>query len=221
MFRELKSRNLKVVDAAFEIKSTSDEGAFIGIASPYGNVDDGGDVVEAGAFKEFELTADRKIRILQQHDDDLILGKGSVEDTPEGLKLSGQLNLKVARVRDHFEFVKDGTINALSIGYSILPGGATYDGDVRRLQKLKLWEVSLVTFPMNTLARVDAVKSLTTIRDCEDFLRDAGMSRAAAKAFAVGGYKKLVNLRDAGVEVSAELLQLRDFLKERRGEAQT
>jgi uncharacterized protein len=38
---------------------------------------------------------------------------------------------------------------------------ATYDGDVRHLTELKLWEVSVVTFPMNEMALVTGVKSLS------------------------------------------------------------
>jgi phage head maturation protease len=33
------------------------------------------------------------------------------------------------------------------------------DGDVRRLKELRLWEVSVVTFPMNEAAAVTAIKS--------------------------------------------------------------
>jgi phage head maturation protease len=31
---------------------------------------------------------------------------------------------------------------------------STYDGDIRRLTELRLWEISCVTFPMNQSAQV-------------------------------------------------------------------
>ena len=53
-------------------------------------------------------------------------------------------------------------------------------------------EVSLVTFPMNELARTGAVKAadIRTVRDFEDALRDVlGFSHAAAKSIAQRGFK--------------------------------
>ena len=59
------------------------------------------------------------------------------------------------------------------------------DRDVRVLKKVDLWEISLVTFPANEQARVRTVKAmedLRTIRDMEEYLREAGsLSRSEAK----------------------------------------
>jgi hypothetical protein len=52
--------------------------------------------------------------------------------------------------------------------------------------------VSLVTFPMNELARTGAVKAadIRTVREFEDVLRDVlGFSHAAAKSIAQRGFK--------------------------------
>jgi len=52
--------------------------------------------------------------------------------------------------------------------------------------------VSLVTFPMNELARTGAVKAadIRTVREFEDALRDVlGFSHAAAKSIAQRGFK--------------------------------
>ncbi len=66
-------------------------------------------------------------------------------------------------------------------------------------------EVSLVTFPANGKARVEAVKSadsIKTIREFEEFLRDVGgFSNAAAKAVAAGGFK--ANPRDEDANMAA------------------
>jgi phage head maturation protease len=40
---------------------------------------------------------------------------------------------------------------------------------VRRLSELKLWEISLVTFPMNEMATVTSVKSLDYGREIREF----------------------------------------------------
>jgi HK97 family phage prohead protease len=205
---------MKSSDYRFELKAADDSGKFVGFASVYGNVDDGGDVIEAGAFQKFESTRDGNIRILQQHDDTLPLGQGKISDTEVGLKIEGQLNLKIPRVAEVYEFMKDGTIDGLSVGYTILPGGAAFDKGVRRLTSLKLWEVSAVMFGMNSLARIDAVKALDrigTIRELEEFLRDAGFSLRKAKAIAKDGFAGLsaenAALRDAGDEKAKAVLE--------------
>src|SRR5262249_33890272 len=63
----------------------------------------------------------------------------------------------------------------------------------RTIKTIKnLPEVSLVTFPMNELARTGAVKAadIRTVREFEDALRDVlGFSHAAAKSIARRGFK--------------------------------
>jgi uncharacterized protein len=47
----------------------------------------------------------------------------------------------------------------LSIGYETIQ--STYDGDIRHLTELRLWEISFVTFPINESAQVSGVKALS------------------------------------------------------------
>jgi uncharacterized protein len=58
-----------------------------------------------------------------------------------------------------YRFMREGIIKGMSIGYDTVQ--ATYDGDIRHLTELKLWEVSVVTFPMNEMAVVSGIKSLS------------------------------------------------------------
>lgn len=55
--------------------------------------------------------------------------------------------------------MKIGSVDKMSIGYSIREKGADYIDDVRHLKDLKLWEVSLVTLPMNEMADVTDMKA--------------------------------------------------------------
>lgn len=207
--------NLKTRDIPFELKAAGKDGSFEGYASVFGNLDDGYDVVEAGAFKEFAKTRDGKILVLNQHNMREPIGKSEVKEDDKGLLVKGQLVLDdpvAARVYTH---MKAGTIDAMSIGFDVLPGGAEYtESGVRRLKALKLWEVSVVTFGMNAQARIDMVKGagqITTIREFEDFLRDAGgFSKAQALQIASGGWKALQGRRESDdAAVGSELL---DFL---------
>ena len=56
--------------------------------------------------------------------------------------------------------LQNGLIDGISIGYEVPDGGSSYENGVRQLQEITLWEISLVTFPANTFARVTDVKSL-------------------------------------------------------------
>jgi phage head maturation protease len=72
---------------------------------------------------------------------------------------------------------------------------------------IDLVEVSVVTFPANGLARVASVKAaeaIETIRQFEDFLRDAGgFSHAAAKAIASRGFKAADPRDEDGADLAA------------------
>jgi uncharacterized protein len=81
-----------------------------------------------------------------------------------------------------------------ALGAAVQACGTKPNEPRRTIKSIKhLPEVSLVTFPMNELARTSTVKAaaqINTIREFEDFLRDVGgFSHAAAKAIAARGFK--------------------------------
>lgn len=210
--------SMKTRDFEMQFKAKGSDGTFEGYASVFDNVDDGYDVIEQGAFKEFARTKDNKVLVLFQHRMSEPIGKAEVSQDSKGLAVSGQLVLDDPIAARAYTHMKAGTIDAMSIGYDVLPGGAEYtNAGVRRLKALKLWEVSVVTFGMNELARIDSVKAaaqITTIREFEDFLRDAGgYSSAKAKLLASGGFKALQQARDETGEEKAAVQQIHDLLK--------
>ena len=206
---------MKTLGFPLEVKELTDDGTFEGLGSVYGNVDQGADIVVAGAFKEFKLTKDNHIRILDGHNTRAPIGKGTLTDTHVGLAVKGKLNLKVSRSRDVYELMKDGVIDGLSIGFDVLPNGEEIKDGIRYLKALRLWEISVTPFPMNELAQVNRVKQLqqiTTIREFEDFLRDAGgFSKEQAKILC-RSYKALPGQRDADGEAGDSAKELLDFL---------
>ena len=170
----------------------------------------GGDVVERGAFKEFVTTRDNHVRVLYQHDSRNPIGKALVHEDTKGLAFEGKLVLEDALARKAYAFMKQGILDGMSIGFDILPGGQEPmdDGTHRRLTALKLWEISPVTFGMNPLARIEAVKAaeqITNIREFEDFLREVGgFSKAQAKLLA-RAWNTLPGQRDVDGEVEETL----------------
>lgn len=147
---------LETKDFQFEVKA-ADEGRFTGKASVYGVVDLGGDVVMPGAFAK-SLAAKSLVPVLNHHDQRDGVGMAKLVDSPEALLVEdGSLLLDVQSGRECYSRLKAGVITGISIGY--ITKQDAYQGSVRQLLEVEVHEVSLVTFPMNPLARVNAVKS--------------------------------------------------------------
>lgn len=135
-----------------------DEGRFTGYAAVFGNVDQGNDLIESGAFTK-TLQETPEVPILWAHDPDQPIGvSASMIEDGKGLRVEGQLAMEVQRAREVHALMKMGAIKGLSIGYRTVK--RSFKGAVRHLEELKLGEFSPVVFPMNQLAGVDGVKDL-------------------------------------------------------------
>lgn len=177
------------------------DGVFEGYASVFGVVDQGMDVVERGAFTK-SLGA-RKVKMLWQHDMSQPIGVwDEIYEDERGLFVRGRLLKEVEKGREAMALLRAGALDSMSIGYRTVEAMMEGDGRVRKLLEVDLFEISLVTFPMLPDAKVTNVKSITTERDFERFLRDAGYSRKEAVALTLHGFKALLKQRDAGEEVA-------------------
>jgi len=136
------------------------DGVFEGYASLFGVADLGKDVVMPGAFAESLAKRDAgAVRMLWQHDPATPIGRWlSVAEDRRGLRVRGRLNLAVERARDIHALMRDGAVDGLSIGFRVERARAERPTGLRRLEKLDLWEISVVTFPMLPGARVETVK---------------------------------------------------------------
>lgn len=209
-----------------EVKQVSDEGGFEGYASAM-TVDRGNDIVDMGAFDR--SLARHKGRgtmpkMLWQHDPGQVVGVWTemVQDD-KGLFVKGHCIKSTTLGKDCHELLKAGAIDSMSIGYITKEVEFEEGGDVRRLKEVDLWEVSLVTFPMNIDARVTAVKRVESIRDAERALREGGAGSEFAKLCALYGYaeakKRVDGTREADVGAiePAGISRLLENLKTRKG----
>lgn len=155
-----------------------------GYASVFGTCDQGGDIVQKGAYaeslKQLKATG-RRVRMLWQHDPAEPIGIwDDVREDAHGLFVKGRLLQDVARAREAAALIEAGAIDGLSIGYRTVR--ATKDGQGRRLlSEVELWEVSLVTFPMLPDARVRAATKAEAAEADAD-LRDLARVLDAARA---------------------------------------
>jgi phage head maturation protease len=120
-----------------------------------------------------------------------------------GLYVKGRISKDVQKGREAMALMRMGALDSMSIGFVTKQASQEGNGSVRRLDEVDLYEISLVTFPMNDKATVTDVKSLTTEREFERFLRDAGYSRKEATAIALHGFKGLTDTRDAVADEAA------------------
>jgi HK97 family phage prohead protease len=193
---------------------------FSGYGAAFNNIDSYGDMILPGAF------ADQLSRIksgtsewpamLLQHggwlgtaEDEMPVGIWTeLSEDGVGLRVSGKL-ADTQKGKEAYSLLKmtpRPAITGLSIGYIPIEweNRSNPEDPRRKLKKINVLEISLVTFAANPKAKVDAVKSGLSIRDVEKTLRDAGLSRTEAKALLAEGWKALP-LRDAEDEMVAEL----------------
>ncbi|WP_164272480.1 HK97 family phage prohead protease [Stenotrophomonas sp. B1-1] len=204
-----KNAALKIRDFDLSVKAVSDDGLFSGYGSVFGTVDSYREVVAPGAFSESlaEIKAKgRPVPVLWQHRSGEPIGvyTSLVEDA-HGLKVEGQLIIDgVARAKEAHALMKAGAVSGLSIGYYVREDSWDEKERVRTLKKVELVEISLVTFPANDDARIDAIKSklahgsLPTMPEFEQILREAGFSKSQSAVIANRGLKHLLDRSESG-----------------------
>ncbi|MER2518562.1 MAG: HK97 family phage prohead protease [Candidatus Accumulibacter phosphatis] len=204
----LQHKSLPLSDCQIKLDE-SGAGRFAGYASVFGGVDSYGDTIIKGAYA-YTLREHGKPKMFVNHESyALPVGKWlTAKEDDHGLLVEGELTPGMAQAADAHAALKHGTVDGLSIGYRLKKGDweETETGGriIRRVSHVA--EVSIVTFPADAAARIDlsSVKAegldeITTERDLEYFLRDAGnFSRSLAKA--VASRAKSIYQRDAEAE---------------------
>jgi HK97 family phage prohead protease len=142
-------------------RAVASGGVIAGYASLFGETDLGGDVVAKGAFMDsLRRNGPSRVRMLFQHDPTEPIGVwDEIREDSMGLRVRGRLALKVARAAEVWSLIQEGAIDGLSIGFKAVTARRDARTGVRRLEKLDLWEISIVTFPMLPEARIAASKT--------------------------------------------------------------
>lgn len=208
----LLRKSLSLTDC--DIKMDGDSGRFAGYASVFGGVDSYGDTILKGAF-DSTLRRDGKPKMFYGHDSfaGIPIGKWmTAKEDDKGLFVEGELTLGVSLADDVRAALKHGTLDGLSIGGYLKAGDFDLLEDGRRVIRKwsKLVEISVVAFPADSAARVDLasvkseIETLSTIRDFECFLRDAGGFSAEAAKTILSRAKDIFGLRDVGDKAEAK-----------------
>ena len=148
------------------IKSEDDAGTISGYFSTYDRIPDSyGDVVAPGAFTDTIKAREEsghKFPLCWNHDLNQIIGQvDSIEDTEKGpLMTASFFNTPLAQEKR--EIVKSGVVYQFSFAYDVREASQVTleDGTkANELQKLDLFEVSIVRVPANPRAEVTDIKA--------------------------------------------------------------
>jgi uncharacterized protein len=125
---------------------------FAGYAAVFDKVDRGGDVVRPGAFTGVAAG----VPLLWQHRPGEPIGTVErIEEDARGLRVIGRVSGRTFAGREAARALREKAVDGLSFGYRVQEArGAS----PRELLALEVVEVSVVTHPMQPLARVIAVE---------------------------------------------------------------
>lgn len=202
MTLQRKDRELERRAFSFKVKEVEDTGRFTGYASVFGVLDAYREVVAEGAFTaSIKAIGDsgRPLPCLWQHLSSApIGGYDKLEQDAKGLYVEGFLLVnEIERARETHALMKRGIVSGLSIGYYVIEDSFNEKERIRTLKEIELVEVSVVTFPANSEARVETIKAKlqrgckVSLREFEAHLREQGWTRSEAEAIAKSGFKQV------------------------------
>ena len=206
-----KSLNLKQT----KLKASKTGYEFEGYASVFGVTDSDGDVIEKGAYNLDD--ANPKMFFNHLHHD-LPVGKWlSLSQDDYGLLVKGELTPGNSFAEDIKASIAHETIDGMSVGFSMGKDDFEQKSTGKIIKNIpNLFEISVVSFPANSAARINSVKSalesMTDIHEFESFLRESGnVSRAVATALTAKA--KAIFQREADEQAKAQTLltQINEF----------
>ena len=151
---QTKEPEVRTNSVDFEVRAEGDGMTFTGYASVFNSPSEdlGGfiEYVAPGAFKR-SLQSRNEVKLLWNHDsgEPLASLRGGtmqlVEDS-RGLKVTATLP-QTSRGRDVAELLRAKIIDSMSFGFNVIKDSWASDGKTRTLESVRLFEVSIVSFP--------------------------------------------------------------------------
>jgi HK97 family phage prohead protease len=147
---------------ATELRFSDDQpGTFSGYASVFNEPDSYGDTIKAGAFRKAIAQRSKSggPAMFWNHNSDQPIGVWTeLAEDARGLKVTGRLVVETARGAETLALLKAGAVNGMSIGFRARSAERGPNGG-RVLTDIDLVEISIVSLPAASKARVTSVKS--------------------------------------------------------------
>lgn len=195
-----------------------DKGEFEGHAALFNTPDRFGELIAPGAFKRSLHKHKKRIKMLRGHDANSIIGVWEeIREDKDGLFVRGRLLLELTAAKEAFILLKEKALDALSIGFLI----DKEEFDVKKKQltllEVNLLEISLVTIPRQAGALVTSVRAMspeeiTSKRDLEKALRDAGFPVSTSKYICAGWTPPALRNAEGGDEMVKRIRRLTESL---------
>jgi HK97 family phage prohead protease len=185
---------------AFDVRALDDGDGFDGYASSWWAVDSYGTAMKPGAFRKTLKERGDRIPLLWQHDPNTPIGKpDELKEDRIGLAFKASVVPEVRAGQEAMALLRAGTPLGMSFGFETVKSRPIEDADADKLdwsqapkfytsdegreyariiEEVKLWEISLVTFPANEAATISAVRSdqeLDALSTILNALRDGSL----------------------------------------------
>lgn len=201
-----------------EVKELSEDGIFEGYAAIFGKPDAFNETIDKSAFTK-SLKENKQYPLLWFHDPRDPIGMAEVSKDEKGLKVKGTLNLKVQSAVEKYHLMKQKVVRGLSIGFKTIKD--TWTGEGRILKEVRLFEVSPVTFQMQSHpeALILGVKSMEfeavpkSLAEISDFLLEV----KSGKMISAANLKLINNAVEALVVILKKLEPSDDTQDEKKG----
>lgn len=129
--------------------------AICGYASLFGKPDLAGDEIKSGAFRQSLMRRTEPTAMLYQHDATRPIGVWTqLRETDRGLWVEGVLARNVQLADEVGALIRQHMLTGLSIGYRPVRASVGQGRIKRYLHEVDLVEISIVTFPMQPLAKL-------------------------------------------------------------------
>lgn len=187
----------------FETRATNDGGGITGYASTFNRVDSYGTAFAPGAFTKTLAERADKISILYNHNPDINIGIPNSMSTDEyGLKVDAQIFDDGADGTTLMKRLRAGARYGLSFGFRTMQQRAStaddnldmtqvHDADIyggiQVITEVRLYEVSIVTFPANDAAEITGVRQRARADALSSLLDDISENRLSEDERALTG----------------------------------
>lgn len=180
-----------------EIRADSDGSGISGYASHFGSIDSYGTAMKKGAFAKTIGDRGGLVSVLWQHWSDSPIGKTTeLREDDTGLWFNATISDGTTQGKDAMTLLRDGVPLGMSFGFETLKSRPVEEGDdldwsqapdfykqdenreyVRVIEEVRLWEISVVTFPANEMATIDSVRQQEQMDALSTLLEDLRAGR--------------------------------------------
>lgn len=187
-----RSTNPAIQHRTVELRANVDGPGFSGHASRFWNVDSWWTAMKPGAFKKTIAERGDKVPVLWQHWTDAPIGRPTeLKEDKVGLAFNAQITETSTYGRDAMALLRDGVPLGMSFGFQTIRSRPGTDADpiefgeykgkpeeIEIIEEVRLWEISVVTFPANDQATIESVRASAHLATLIEHLRAGTLTDA-------------------------------------------